>query len=289
MRGQMRAQRPYGWAVAPLAFACALAAASPARAGNVCVDAYEKGQELRLEKKLKAAAEQLAICAAASCPAATKSDCGVWLKEVELALPSIVIVTRDELGVDLADVRVTLDGGAPPKPGSSGELELDPGPHTILCEREGKEPARLAITAQESEKRRVVACVLRPAAPSPPTTSSSGSRIPTASYVLGGIGALAVAVGVVLDVKGISDRKALQDPVGGCYGHCTADQLSPVRTELIAGDVLWITGLVGLGAATAFYLVQPSPSAASSPRTSMPVFDVHPSRTGATLGVSARF
>src|SRR5262245_12836867 len=69
----------------------ALAAPTDIRA---CASAYEQGQRLRKQGALRAAREEVVLCASDSCPAALRDDCMQWLREIERALPTVVLVAR---------------------------------------------------------------------------------------------------------------------------------------------------------------------------------------------------
>src|SRR5262245_9137461 len=61
-----------------------------------CSDAYVRGQEARIEEKLRVARDQLLTCAQRTCPSFMQAECAKWLTEVEAALPTIVIDAKSE-------------------------------------------------------------------------------------------------------------------------------------------------------------------------------------------------
>src|SRR5262245_44505773 len=96
-----------------------------------CVNAYESGQEQRLDRKLKSASAAVKVCASASCPETVVGQCASWLEEVERELPSVVIAVRDASGRDRTDARIALDREVIDRKRLGVALEVDPGPHVL--------------------------------------------------------------------------------------------------------------------------------------------------------------
>src|SRR5262245_34160024 len=86
----------------------------PADAARVdkktCIASSESGQKLRHDGKLRAAREQLLVCARPECPAVIRQDCAQFLNEVASSTPSVVIAARDTNGKETLAVKVTIDG-----------------------------------------------------------------------------------------------------------------------------------------------------------------------------------
>jgi hypothetical protein len=243
---------------------------------NACVDAYERAQELRLGKKLVQAREQLLVCADPSCPAATKKDCGAWLKEVEQLVPTLVVVARDPNGADLAGARVLFDGAPSPRP-ESGAVPIDPGLHQVRCELEGRAPRTVEVMIQEGERGRVLACVLAPAAP----RERPGPRVPVGAIVAGGLGVIALGLWAGFGIRGIEDRAHLTNT---CYPHCSPPDVDAARNELRVADGALGVGIGALGLATVLFFVQRSSSA--PPRAAV---SLAPIPGGERFGLSGRF
>src|ERR1700689_3271919 len=91
-----------------LALLLLLAAASTAprvaRAQDMdaCINASEKALTLRKAEKLIDARKSLSVCAASACPDAVRTSCQQRLADVIKAIPSIVFVTKDASGHDVA-------------------------------------------------------------------------------------------------------------------------------------------------------------------------------------------
>jgi hypothetical protein len=89
----------------PFAVAAAIASTSePARAqrGDPCLTAPVDGQKLHKAGKLVEARDRFAVCARNTCPGEIVQDCTRWSREIDEALPSVVMAAQDPEGGDLA-------------------------------------------------------------------------------------------------------------------------------------------------------------------------------------------
>src|SRR6185369_11120608 len=77
---------------------------------RACLEASDKAQQLRDDGKLKAAREQMLICARDACPEAVRKDCSGLLTALEASMPSIVLGAQDANRKDVINVQVSLDG-----------------------------------------------------------------------------------------------------------------------------------------------------------------------------------
>jgi hypothetical protein len=251
--------------------------------------AAESAQELRKQNKLQSAREQLNVCAQAGCPGFVRRDCRSWLAEVDAAMPTLILRALDDAGKPLSDVRVLVDGTiVVPRLGDAPEvpLEVDPGPHTVRFERTGSVAAEQRLTIGQGEKRRSItvhlASIRTPAPAARPSAApeEEDRPVPTATYVLGGIGLAALAGFVGFGLAGSSQYHSLEN---SCKPHCTDDVIAPVRTKfLIANVSLAIAGLA-VGAAAIFYFTRP---AAGHPTAGL---TVTPSANGAAASMIASF
>jgi hypothetical protein len=271
-------------------------AASPARADEAaadppdpkaeCAAAYEMSQEKRKAGELIAAREQLRICVRDACPGFVRSECTAWLEEVETSLPSVVLEARrgDQ---DLVDVRVSLDGKPIADTLSGSAVALDPGSHVFRFETEGEEPVERRVLVRVGEKnRRVAVSFAEPeTAPVPgPAQVDPGPKgldKRTVSYVLGGVGALALGSFVLFAVTGSSDENDLERR---CKPNCPESDVDAVRTKYLIADVSLGVGLVALGAGSYFFV-----SSLKDRKQPQVGVAVQPTRGGAFLGVSRRF
>lgn len=204
---------------------------------SVCVLAFERGQSLRREGSLRAARDQLLLCAQSSCPELLSARCLPWLEEVRAAIPSIIVAAKDASGRDLVDVRVSIDGEVALEQLDGRPLEIDPGPRRIVIEANGKKRVERDVVIVEGEKGRrldVVLASVRPPTPAatpspaptptePPDDGPSGAMI--ASYTLLSTGIAALVAGSVtggLSIQRATDLRHL------CHGtHCTPEYQAP--------------------------------------------------------------
>jgi hypothetical protein len=93
-------------------------------------------------------------------------------------------------------------------------------------------------------------------------------RIPTSSYVFGGIALASMGAFAVLAAKGTIDLNDLRDD---CAPNCTESEVDRVKTQMRVGDVFLIAGVVALGVAVGLALTAPR-----EPRRSPAVKRLHP-------------
>jgi hypothetical protein len=241
--------------------------AATAEQKQACVSAYDAAQQLRMDRKLKAAREKLAFCSRSECPPVVRNDCVQWMSEVIAALPSVVVGARDAEGHDLVSVRVTVDGERVAESLDGRALTLDPGVHTFKYER-----TDLAVTTEEKvviregEKNRVLAVTLaaKPAQapvpvpvasappivvePPPPAAAAEHHASPV-TWVLGAVGIVAGAAALGLDVKASVDATNLRNT---CAPFCMQSDVDAARLKY---DLAWVALGVGVAALAAAVIV----------------------------------
>ncbi|HEY2365895.1 MAG TPA: hypothetical protein VGH87_05885, partial [Polyangiaceae bacterium] len=94
-----------------------------------CVQAFDKGQALRNDRKLVEAETALLACARDVCPSMLRKDCDELLQRTQKDIPTLVFAAKGPSGGDLLAVKVFLDGAlvAPSLDGRA--LRVNPGPH----------------------------------------------------------------------------------------------------------------------------------------------------------------
>jgi hypothetical protein len=243
--------------LAAAAFALPLAVSTAATADDktACLDAAAKGQTARDAHKLLDAREAFLVCARQVCPGVVKSDCAIWLAEVEKALPTIVLAAKDKAGTDLVEVTVTIDGRAVARKLDGAALPVDPGPHRVHFEAANGTNAEQEIVVREGERARAISALLA-AAPAPevkpldlplPAATSGTSGLRVAGLVVGGVGVVGLIVGAVGGGMAVSDKGSAQ-----CVNNaCQAGPLASAKTAakvadagLIAGGLLAAGGVV---------------------------------------------
>ena len=219
---------------------------------DACIKAYVDAQSARKDGALRRAEERLEQCAAAACPGMIQRDCAQWLDEVKRALPSIIVMARDDRGQDLLDAVVTVDGTVVPLDGKA--LALDPGKHTVSASLHGGEPQRLVVVLAEGEHERPVTITfpLGPpgAASAGPTAASHASVVPVGAWVLGGVGVASLGLFAYFAARSASDRASL-----GCDRGCSDADYGHVNDEMTAADVTLAVGAASLGVALVWWLL----------------------------------
>jgi len=255
---------------------------------EVCASASESAQSRWLEQKLRAAREQLLVCARPSCPGPIKRDCDQLLSQVDAAMPSIVIAVKDGQGRDVADANVWLDGVAMPGALDGRPVPVDPGQHTLRIQR-GTEVDERQVLARAGEKQRAVDVRL----PSPPAAAAARAAppvtehttVPTAGppwpvFALGGVGVAALAAFGYLAISGQSDFDACSNQ------KCTRDDLDALDRKRA---VAWTALGVGVAASAASVVILLTSSRSRDHAARSIRLGVRPEAGGAVLGAHARF
>jgi hypothetical protein len=244
---------------------------SPSKAS--CAQAYESAQESRAAGQLQETQKRLSVCARPECPSFVQKDCARWLEEVDRELPSVVMSAP---GLDAEAARqltLELDGNPIANPLGGAPVTLDPGRHEIVALTPGHAPVARVIMAQQGVQNREVMLDFDDEAPSPAPTvvladaGSEGSSLRPYAYVAWGVGAVGFGMFAVLGTLGRADEKALQDDCpnvttdqglvvdGVCLKATADDRKSDYEREFLLADVGLVTGIVGIAAGTALFIV----------------------------------
>jgi hypothetical protein len=235
-----------------------LAGAAEARAESSCATPYVKAQELRLDKKLRAAREELVACAQKSCPAFIQSECSSWLADVEAALPTVVFDVRDASGHPVEGARLLVDGELRQARIDGTSVAVDPGVRKFRVEGAGA-PAETHVAVREGEKDRVISITLAravaPAAAGDAVTAPPGAEasdavgtagVPWSAWALGGLGTVALGSFAFFAISGYS---AQLDMEHGCAPYCSESRMTSLRARYLAADVsLGVAALAAAGA-----------------------------------------
>lgn len=250
-----------------------------------CVKAAENAQTERSAHRLRSARERLLSCAQVGCPMIVRSDCATWLAEVDQLLPSVVVQARDTLGIELVDVRVLVDGEVVATHLDGLAISVDPGSHLFQFETPGAPPLQQRILIREGEKGRALPITLvAPAAT--PAPSKPSRRIPTATYILGGIGIAGMAGFTYFGIKGTLEAGDLGDTCGKTKT-CSESQVAAVKRQLVVADVSLAIGLVSLGSALYIYFTDKAGADKPAQHTFKPELAVGPGL--ARFGLSGSF
>lgn len=264
---------------------------------EACFSAAEAAQPLMKERKLRAAQKRLQACAREECPRAARNDCRTWLADVTRALPTVAFVAREEAAGGalraVEDVRVSVDGEVVATRLDGGVVPVDPGMHTVRFEHAGFDPVEQRVDVREGESRREIDAVFRaapasappprgtgtatvapPPSPPPPLPTETPTSLPpppaeptsaptpVGVYALGGIGVVALGVGVTMEAIGLSDRQHLSS-VCGATRSCPQSDVDAARNRVLAGDIaLGVSALLFIGAAYVYFSRDAAPAKA---------------------------
>lgn len=252
--------------VRPLPAALALLLASSlARADGpgkqACFASFVSGQRSRQAGALLDAKRDFTTCASEACPVEVRSTCGRWVREVDVAVPTIVLAAKDGEGHDLIDVRVSVDG-APFSEALDGRARpIDPGIHTFRFER-GRRTTTLRTAIREGQKSQAIVGRFAPDPPPAWTGPSPGAPltrpVPTAAYVFGGFTIVGAGVFAGFALAGRANLSVLDGKA--CAPRCNEvdpASVSAVRRSYVIADIGLATAIVSLGLTTYFYLTRP--------------------------------
>ena len=273
-----------------LAAAICLLSASFARnaaaddANSRCAEAFEKAQTDRAAGKYTAAIAEAATCSQLECNAAVVRECVKLHEALKSEIPTLVFSARTDEGVEIAAVKVLVDGQPLLEQIDGKPVSLDPGVRTFRFEAEGFGAVETTHTARVGDQNRLIEVVFETPGGKKKQESSQAPlvleprKVPIASWVLGGVGVAAIGVGVYMRASGIADYNELNS---SCSPRCDEDEVDAVRTKF---RLSWLP--IGIGGAAvlggvAVYLLQP--------RESGPAVSVGATADGARARFTTRF
>src|SRR5579863_8511710 len=243
-------------------------AAAPSKAE--CLTASEAWIKLRKDGKLRAAREQLLVCAASACPSEVRQECSRRASEVSAVIPTLVLVAKSPDGTDLSAVQVSMDGQPLLDRLDGRAVAIDPGEHVFRLQAAGSLPVEKIFVLREGDHDRHETVVVGSAATVPAPTPSPPSAAPAAAtseppieggsrwstpktlaLVAGGVALGGIAVGTVFGLQASSKwSQAKTDCRGGCDATVNPQALVERTDALSAATVSTIAFGVG-GAAVA--------------------------------------
>jgi hypothetical protein len=253
-----------------------------------CVARHENAQVVRRQGKLLAARSALLVCSRVSCPPAIRADCVDWLEDVNHSVPSVVVTAR-ERGVDVADVRVLIDGELAASRLSGGALEADPGEHRFRFESPRWPAVERAVLMGEGMRNRPIEVEFAPALaaeaarPAGPLLARPLAR---SDYAFAAVAAGGVVAAASLGAVVIYQRHQLE---GSCGPSCTDAEVSPLRTKLIVADVALGVAAVSLAVGMYRYLTRPLPPRVAGRAQSRLALSLGASSTGGAIGLQGTF
>jgi hypothetical protein len=252
-------------------------------ANELCSAAYERTQTEKLAGHYVAASASALECSQLQCNAAIVQECVRFYGALEAETPTLVFSARKAEGGELTDVRVEMDGKLVSQQITGRPLATDPGPHNFVFIHAKRGLLRVSETARVGDKARVIEVTFPdPAAKSkvnePPAPAARGG-VPAMTYVLGGLGVVALGSFVYFRVTGVNDYNALNE---SCSPGCDPADVDPIRSKFTYSYVSLGVGIASVAGAAAFYFAGRSggPSVQAS---------VAPRGDGAIAGLKATF
>jgi hypothetical protein len=219
-----------------------------------CQSAYVNGQRLyKLSHDLIGGRSELLVCAKA-CPDELRESCGNWLREIDTELPSVVVKAKDASDHDVTDITIIVDGKAITNYVEGTPIELNPGAHTVRVVRGTLPPVEQRVVLTAGEKLRVIELWTEPRA-SDQFLLRTRRPIPSASVVLFGVGAVALASFGVFSIWTSSEY--------GKTSTCTPSCSASARDSSFGAKTILADVSLGVGAAAwigsgIFYLTRPT-------------------------------
>jgi hypothetical protein len=247
-------------ALVPLLLACAMQVAH-ADDTHDCVVASNEGQVLRDDHKLLQAEADFATCSREVCPAPVRKACVDWRQELALRVPTLVPAAHDATGRDLLQVRVLIDGKLAAETLDGKPIAVNPGPHVLLFEPSDGPAREENVIAREGERDRLISVELGPplaASVVPAPQGPSEVRrplLPAASWILGGVGVVALGSFAYFGLTGQSQKNDLQNSCASAQT-CAPSDVSSMHTKLIVADVSLGVGIVALAISAYLALTQ---------------------------------
>jgi hypothetical protein len=287
---------------------------------RACKAAYKSAQEREQAGKLREAKELLSTCANVTCGGVLKKECASRSAHLDAEIPSIVPVVTDDARLD---VQIRMDGELLMSHLDGRAVPIDPGTHEFTFSTERGVVATQTATVDRGQHARPIAVALHASTGRASTTKvkpsstvstdsppprvrvtgpaaeessaqetapamvqgSSKSGPPALAYVLGGVGGLGVAGGILMNAWG---RKDNRDLLASCAPNCSQSSVDHVRRVYFAADLSIGVGVAALGVATVLFFT--SNRAKERPGTvAAYTVDVKPAPSGAFATVSGMF
>lgn len=225
-----------------------------------CLASAERSLDLRSRHQLRAAREELLVCASPQCPAEVQQECARRIDVVNAAIPSIVLAARDATGADLVSVHVTVDGTTFTDRLDGAALPLDPGEHTFRFESDGRPALERTLVIHEGEKARREVVMFGP----PPAPSALAAEVApekprwgtqrTVAAASAAVGLVGLVVGIVYGVRTMSlwSNAHAECSASSCPSH---DQAVRDHDGALSAATVSNVGFIAGGAALATGLV----------------------------------
>jgi hypothetical protein len=215
-----------------------------------CIAALDNAQGSRASRKLLDARTSYVACSHEACPDMVRDDCSKGLREVDEALPTLVLSASVD-GKDATDASVILDGERLTQGLDGRAIPVDPGPHLARFERPGSAVVEVKVVAREGEKNRLVnGTFVVPRSQNGIRTE--GQHFPVVPVAFAATGALALG-GAFIETLSMTSRA--NDLGKECAPACPQSDRDALSDRLVLRNVALGVGLGALAVAAVTYVV----------------------------------
>lgn len=189
----------------------------------------------------------------------------IALKRVQALDPRVPRLSVHLAASARTDVVVRRDGVVLGAASLDTALPVNPGEHVVVVEAPGTQPAQFRTSVGEGERAQIAVSLgpastdSRPAGT--PDVASGAHANHTAAYVVGGIGVAGLITGVVAGLLVLDRKSTVNDNCKELVCNQTGkDAADSGKTLGVVTTIGFLTGGVGLGAATYLYVSAPAPT-----------------------------
>jgi hypothetical protein len=286
-------------------------------AGGVCAKLFQSAKQLEEAGHLRDAVKTLDECGARRSCGSIARQCQLRYTRLEMEIPSIVPVLKDEAGAPVTEVTLAMDGEPLTGKLDGRPVAVDPGIHEFVFKTDkgvvttqkivvvqGQRNRQIDISLQKAEQTTLAAL------PPPPPDSSVAQRVPqappsddptprptarggrsAAPYLVGVIGLAGLAGYGLFTYWGKKDDDVL---TSSCAPNCDQADIDHVQQMYKVGKISLGVGAGALGIAATWLLIRAVTSGKDEDRASRGgtdkfAVDVQPARAGGMATVSGRF
>jgi hypothetical protein len=235
-------------------------AAAPS-AGEICSAAYERAQTEKQAGHYVAATAAALECSQLMCNTAIVRECERFYTALEQDTPTLVFSARKGEGGELTDVRVEMDGQVAAEQITGRPFAVDPGPHQFVFIHPQRGRLEVTETARVGDHARVLEVTFAdPSGKAGAPGSAPGRRaqhrggVPVMTYVLGGVGVVALGSFAYFRVSGVNDYN---DYNSSCSPTCKQDDVDAVRQKFLLSYVSLGVGVAAVAGAGLVFLLAP--------------------------------
>lgn len=225
------------------------AAAAPNKAA--CVEALDKAQASRAGRKLLAARSSYVTCSHEACPDMIRDDCSKGLREVDEALPTLVLSASVD-GHDATDAKALLDGERLTGGLDGRAIPVDPGPHVARFERPGSGFVEVKVVAREGEKNRLVTGTFVLPRSGGGQVRGEGQHFPYVPVAFAATGLIALGGAFYMHLQMTDDANRLGRD---CAPYCSQSDRDALSDKLVLRNVSLGIGIGALAIAAVTYVV----------------------------------